>query len=52
MAADADQLRAGPGGTSHPGPALLGVFTTPALRTLSGIYGTTWGVNANLGFEF
>ncbi|HEY7432686.1 MAG TPA: ABC transporter permease [Streptosporangiaceae bacterium] len=32
MAAEADQLRAGPGGTGHPGPAVLGVFTSPGLR--------------------
>jgi hypothetical protein len=27
-------------------------FNTTAVRSLSGINGTTWGVNANLGFEF
>jgi peptide/nickel transport system permease protein len=32
MAAEADQLRAGPGGVSHPGPAVPGVLSSPALR--------------------
>lgn len=32
MAAEADQLRAGPGGVSQPGPAVLGVLSSPALR--------------------